>query len=479
MISRAILYAPDDEQLLASNDCDCACPSGYPAAAVASLHPASPVRRHPQLQQLALDGEQSVAFVPSVSRVVVLGRQAREFLDLLNQPVWMDALSAEQREAAEILLRLGLLVSDHDTAGPAEPDTLVAWLHVTNACNLRCTYCYIEKSDDAMSAETAYAAVDAIIRSALLHGYHALRLKYAGGEASLNLALVEQIHAYAAEQAERHHLMLTGVVLSNGVGLTRTKLSRMLALGLRLMISIDGPQPIHDAQRPRIGGQGSYAAALASVERARALGLDLTISVTITGASVAGLAELVDWLLEREIHFTLGFYRECDASAPLQALQLDERRLIEGMRAAYQVIERRLPRYSLLGSLLDRSHMGASHRRTCAVGENYLVINQHGGVAKCQMTIDQTITTIWEPDPLLAVRLDQSGVQNLPVEEKEGCRDCEWRHWCAGGCSIVTFRATGRYDVRSPNCRIYKALYPDVIRLEGLRILRWHTPAFP
>jgi hypothetical protein len=33
--------------------------------------------------------------------------------------------------------------------------------------------------------------------------------------------------------------------------------------------------------------------------------------------------------------------------------------------------------------------------------------------------------------------------------------------------------AFGRYDVKSPNCRIYQALYPRVLRLEGLQLLRW------
>jgi hypothetical protein len=57
-------------------------------------------------------------------------------------------------------------------------------------------------------------------------------------------------------------------------------------------------------------------------------------------------------------------------------------------------------------------------------------------------------------------------------EDKQGCRDCTWRHWCSGGCAAATFRATGRFDVRSPNCAIYRTIYPKAVRLEGLRLLR-------
>lgn len=78
----------------------------------------------------------------------------------------------------------------------------------------------------------------------------------------------------------------------------------------------------------------------------------------------------------------------------------------------------------------------------------------------------------WRTERQVLIHADPSGVQNLSVEEKEGCKTCLWKYWCAGGCPLSTFRATGRYDVKSPNCHIYKALYPEVVRLEGLRLLR-------
>ena len=39
--------------------------------------------------------------------------------------------------------------------------------------------------------------------------------------------------------------------------------------------------------------------------------------------------------------------------------------------------------------------------------------------------------------------------------------------------TVQTYRATGRYDVKSPNCNIYQALYPQAMRLEGLRLLKY------
>ena len=120
--------------------------------------------------------------------------------------------------------------------------------------------------------------------------------------------------------------------------------------------------------------------------------------------------------------------------------------------------------------------MSVRHDNTCGVGKNYLVIDQDGGVAKCPMQIKDTVATIYADDPLQAVRDDREGIQGLVVDEKEGCRTCDWRYWCTGGCPLLTYRATGRYDVKSPNCGIYQALFPAALRLEALRLLQYERP---
>ncbi len=34
----------------------------------------------------------------------------------------------------------------------------------------------------------------------------------------------------------------------------------------------------------------------------------------------------------------------------------------------------------------------------------------------------------------------------------------------------------GRYDIKSPNCNIYKAVYPHALRLGGLWLLKYAAP---
>jgi uncharacterized protein len=65
-----------------------------------------------------------------------------------------------------------------------------------------------------------------------------------------------------------------------------------------------------------------------------------------------------------------------------------------------------------------------------------------------------------------------SFIHNIPVEEKKDCHTCPFRYRCSGGCPLETYRATGRWDAKSPHCNIYRELYPLALRLEGLRLLK-------
>ena len=109
-----------------------------------------------------------------------------------------------------------------------------------------------------------------IVRSALQHGYGAIKLKFAGGEASLNFALVWELHEYAVAAAATYGLALEAVVLSNGVGVSRAGLIELQRRGIRLMISLDGFAADHDTQRVFANGHGSFAAVARTIERAQA-----------------------------------------------------------------------------------------------------------------------------------------------------------------------------------------------------------------
>ncbi len=486
-----------DSVVQAAGQCDCGggdCACTLPDLSMPFLSAShslpfttSAFRRSPASSTLPLTEDAAICYGP-YHKAAVLNESALSLLSFFEEANSAPSIPDNLRDgwgdeaieqALQEMLGAGLLLPEE--YGVPElvetPKTLAAWLHITDRCNLRCDYCYLPHLRKDMSLETGRKAIEATFRSAVKHGFSAVKLKYAGGEALIRFELVEQLHQYAKELAERYGLALDGVVLSNGTLLTAQIVQTMQALGLRLMISLDGLGEHHDVQRKYAGGRGSFEDVSRGVGVALAHGLLPDVSITVSGRNAEGLAEMVAWTLARDLPFSLNFYRENELSSSLADLKLDEEKIIEGMLAAYQVMEANLPRRSLLASIVDRSNLAAPHLRTCGVGQSYLVFDYHGRVSKCQMQLHQPVTTVQADDPLALIRADSLGIQNLSVEEKEGCRDCEWKYWCTGGCSLATFRATGRYDIKSPNCRIYKALYPEAVRLEGLRLLKYAEAA--
>lgn len=382
----------------------------------------------------------------------------------------------DNHEVIKKMIELGFLAREDETLQIeriSSLTTISAWFHITDRCNLRCSYCYLPHAREDMSLETGYTALEALFRSTVTNRFKQVTIKYAGGEPLLNYPLILKLHEYALDLANRYNLELEEVVLSNGTLLTQEIASTLKSLNISLMISLDGYGDYHDLHRPYAGGRGSFKDVAEAVEIALANDLIPNISVTVSSRTVEGLPKITAWILEHELPFTFNFYRENELSASQEDMRLDEQKIINGMLAAFRVIEENLPRRPFLGGIIDRADLSAAHTHTCGVGQNYLVFDQNGQVSKCQMHIRKPVTDVHAADPLALIRADQIGIQNLPVMEKEGCKTCEWKHWCAGGCPLATHRATGRYDIKSPNCNIYKALFPEALRLEGLRLLKY------
>ncbi len=473
-----VLY-PTTEQLHTS-DCDCACALDLPCYAPTMT---------PGTWQAVTDAREIISS-PSHPYwhglynplgpipVAVLNQTAWELWREFAYPVHVESAlsrtSDGRRSAITRLAHTGLIRPVSETSRQVLPQrrTLIAWLHVTNACNLRCSYCYLGKTQEHMPREVGQQALEAIFRSAIRHGYRKIQIKYAGGEPLLHFGLIMTLHEHACRLADATSLALDEVILSNGTLLDAAKIKAIQDRSIRLMISLDGIEEPHDIQRPFADGRRSSRQVMSAIDQCLQRGLIPEISMTLSAENAAGLPDTVSYLLERDLPFSLNFYRENAHASASEGLQLRQQMTIQAIQEALGVIERNLPSRSLLGSFIDRSSFVAPHGHPCSVGLDYLIIGPHGEIAKCPMELHRPITHTLVEDPLKTIRRDKKGVQNPHVDAKAGCQDCEWRYWCGGGCPLVAHYTTGRYDVKSPYCEIYKAIYPEVLRLEALRLIR-------
>jgi uncharacterized protein len=394
-------------------------------------------------------------------------RTGAELAALLARPPATVEATLAELEAARLIY-----------TGPAPPwpayrppTHLGVWLHVTNQCNLRCTYCYVSKTNAHLAPAIGQRALASIFAAARQQGMTSLTLKYAGGEALLEAATIWALDRFARDQAGPD-LTIRSILLTNGTPLRPALLAELQARQFQVAVSLDGLGAAHDTQRPLRGGQPSFRLVQRGLDRAVAAGLPLSVSVVVGPGNLAALPELIDYLLDRDLRFTLTFLR--DNSETAAHLLAHDRDLIAAMTLAYDRIARRPPPFSLLNAALDRVQLAQPHFAACGIGESYVVIKHTGEVASCQMRLGQPVGHIRRGDPLRQIQTQtRERPHGTTIDDHADCRTCRWRYRCAGGCPIVTFQSTGRYDARSPFCGVYQTLIPRLVALEGLRLARY------
>jgi uncharacterized protein len=347
-------------------------------------------------------------------------------------------------------------------------ETFSVWLHISNQCNLRCSYCYLGKTNDIMSLETGKRAIENLVESAGWQKMRKMTLKFSGGEALLEWPLVLELYTYARELAEPKGIQVQPVILSNGTTITAAVAQRLKQHGFFVAVSLDGLGDSNDVQRPFVNGRGSFTAVERGLLFLQEYEVPFNVSIVVTAQNLPGLPDLFDYLLTRNMPFNVNFFRDNPLAA--EGLNVDNPTLIEGMLKAYTKIEAKTPRYSLLNSILDRVQLESPHRHACGAGVNYVVVKHTGEISTCQMLLHKPVAKGGTRHPLRVIQ--NSDLQNVPSDKKEGCSSCQWKYMCAGGCPIVTNQVFGRYDTSSPFCQSYKSLIPEVLRLEAIRLLK-------
>ncbi len=150
------------------------------------------------------------------------------------------------------------------------PRPVVVW-NCTRQCNLRCIHCYANAGNQRSPGEMNTAAGKAFIRD--LANFSVPVILFSGGEPLLREDLF-QLASLAQEQGIRLALS------TNGTLITKTVAREISSAGFaEVGISLDGIGLSNDRFR---GQKGAYEAALKGIRNCDALGLRVSLRLTIT-----------------------------------------------------------------------------------------------------------------------------------------------------------------------------------------------------
>lgn len=130
---------------------------------------------------------------------------------------------------------------------------------VTLRCDYSCPYCQVSRQTDNktaydMSEEVAERSLDLVFESPSNN----IKIEFQGGEPTLNMRLIKKIVLDAKKRNETEKRSLGFVVASNLSYMGSDELDFFIEHNVEISTSLDGPQHLHDKNRPR-PGEKSYS----------------------------------------------------------------------------------------------------------------------------------------------------------------------------------------------------------------------------
>lgn len=175
---------------------------------------------------------------------------------------------------------------------------------VTLRCDHSCPYCQVSRqSEDTssfdMTEEMAKKALDFTFRSP----NKAIKIEFQGGEPLLNFELIKFIVCEAEERNKTDKRELQFVIATTLSLITDEILSFCKEHRIILSSSLDGPEDIHNANRPR-PGKDSHQKFISGLKKAReALGFDqVSALMTTTDKSLSRAKDIIDEYIRLEFN---------------------------------------------------------------------------------------------------------------------------------------------------------------------------------
>jgi len=344
-------------------------------------------------------------------------------------------------------------------------------LNLTHRCNLQCKYCFASDYTpaDDMTEDTAFKALE------LFNPGTDINVAFFGGEPLLNwpvlAAVAERAHALAQKRGRRCLLHVT----TNGTLLDEMKAAALKRLGVSVLVSLDGPEEIHNRTRPARHGN-SYQQTIAGLHQ---------LNDAVHSSRVSMRATFIDSnpnLVKRLEFFNALYHAGLIASVSIEPAILSEgcsavpsaKQDRDALRHEWEEAarwyvaqlrdrpgERPVPLFyfrKLMQRIMQYQWMG----NECGAGRGYLTISPSGTLHACHR---ENLTRIGRLDIGIDKAARKPWAENCLAAHKE-CQSCWARYLCGSGCPQARLVLGETMDSPTPSlCATRRDLYKTVIWL--------------
>lgn len=335
-------------------------------------------------------------------------------------------------------------------------------LHVTQNCNLSCKTCFVadflRTGPDQMALADIVRLFDAAVAAGIRHA------TITGGEPLLR----RDLPGILAEARPRFRWL---ALTTNGTALTDRTAGPLAGLVDWINVSIDGATAeVHDAIR----GPGAFEHTLRGLRTLAAAGFPMnrvSLNPTVTKLNHEGLEHVIDVAGSFGATVAFGFFM------PTGRGLCNRDRLTLGSRAMADLCERAadLRKKKLgIGPGEDREMTFPRVRMDCSI-DTIVAVQADGSIFPCPNLNqpEHRLGNVLEADDAHLAELLAPGFEGKQVfcervvDNVPGCRKCEARYFCGGGCMANAYMSTGDLNGRDPYCGFYRRMWRRHGPLQG------------
>lgn len=324
--------------------------------------------------------------------------------------------------------------------GPPRPEFL--GIIPTRACNLACVYCGFGASEsrpDGMDLRLAVAAVDWIVEHSRRAGRSGLEVHFFGGEPFSAPDVVDVAVHRARDRAAQAGLLPRFEVATNGC-FDEDRCRFVGNYFNTVVLSLDGPEEVHNRHRPTKTGQGSYATVARNARFLSQSSSELCIRCCVTQDTVGSLDRITRWFCETFQPSTITF----ETLQPSPESDLAGLRPPDPWEFAIMWVRSSYVALGLGVTLVYGAALLDSIRHSfCPVGRDSLIVSPEGRVSACYLPeqewrkrgLDLNLGNFDRAGNISLDRMAIDRVRNVTACRPR-CQRCLARWHCAGGCHV-------------------------------------------
>ena len=338
-------------------------------------------------------------------------------------------------------------------------DALTVIIKPSNACNIRCRYCYNSKNDYSNSKMTLEQL--RMVFERITDDYHNLRIIWHGGEPLLlGIDFFRKAVLIQHEIQKKKTVKFINSLQTNATLIDEDWCSFFMRNSIKVGVSFDGP-PFGKSGRP------NWSEAISGISMLRRNNIKFGTIAVINGGNIDYLNEIYDYFLKSRLNVNLNcVFLHGRMTNPLNrsyAIYPDE--YVEKMNSlfnkwlfdsdCYSIVN---PYYDTIRTIIDAPH--SCEYTSCLY--KFISIDYKGDVFPCGRFDDKMLCmgNIYSNSVHELFASDSYNKLVLAaIDRRNKCRSsCNIYNYCAGGCN---FNAHLSGDIRNnsfPECVAYQKM---------------------